>query len=238
VAALPLPSLQPQPADSAAARRGGELSAELHAAANERPWIAHRAPPQLKRDSDGTCHYEGEAIAATILPDGGVAFEDKPPQVTRRDGVAEPPERPVTLEDVHAEQRLEVSFKLRGRAWQAEREWFLRETAALRRELADQNLRRELVVAERALRAQAERIWCDGSRSAEQRRAALFELWDETSADELGALGRAVVLDYVRRNLPPHGRDAFPAEQLALLNARRSQRAPFDPYGGAPDAGL
>jgi hypothetical protein len=243
---LPAPLADALPGDRAALR-SAQLSAELNAAANARPF-ARRASPQLKRDPDGTCHYDGEAIAATILPDGGVQFEDKPTgvavasidplapgQLLPRGGVPEPPARPVTPEELVPEQRAELRMKSTPRAWQAERDWFLRETVSLRRELADATHARELVVAKRELRKQLERIWCDGSREAAQRRRALFELWDDTSTDAVGQAGRDVIVEYIQLNLPAGDPDAYPPQQLAALNAGRTQRAAFDPYAAAQD---
>ncbi|HMI91683.1 MAG TPA: hypothetical protein VK509_09995, partial [Polyangiales bacterium] len=241
LAALPSSAAQPFPVDRAALR-SAQLSAELNAAANARPF-PRRTPPQLKRDPDGTCHYEGEVIAATILPDGGVQFEDKPTEVALasveplapgqlmpRGGVAEPPARPVTPEELVPEQRVEIRLKSSPHGSQAERAWFLRETAALRGELADATHARELALAARELRKRLERIWCDGSQRAEQRRRALFELWNETSDDEIGSAGRDAIVEYIRLNLPPSSPDAYPTQQLTALNADRAQRSAFDPY--------
>jgi hypothetical protein len=242
---LPAPvakSMGPETPEARGARRSAELSAELHAVANAAPFREHRTP-QLARDPDGTCHYAGLAIDATILPDGGVRFGDRPPEVKTtplklyarealepRSGVPTPPERPTTPEDQLAPQRIEFRARVMGRASAAEREWFLRETVGVRRELADAAHARELQLDEHALRKQLDHIWCDPKRPAAERRRAIFELWDETSSDEIGQRGRKVLLDYVRRNIPRESPMAFPAEQLAVLNAQRRQREAFDPY--------
>jgi hypothetical protein len=239
-----LPADIPQPESDAAraARRGAELSAELRAIANSAPAREHRSP-QLTRDADGTCHYAGTAIDATIAPDGGVRFDDRPPsavvssvqplargELLPRGGVPVPPEHPVTPEEQIPAQQLDFRVRVVAHATEAERAWFLRETTALRRELADGAHARELEQDEHLLRKQLDRIWCDASQPVAERRRALFELWNETSPDEIGRRGRRVVLEYIRVNLPRESSNAYPAAELAALDARRQQRAHFDPY--------
>jgi hypothetical protein len=235
---------EPTP-DDRAATRSEQLSAELEAIANANPAREPRHP-DLVRDPDGTCHYDGDAIAATILPDGGVRFEDKPSdvravsveplargQLLPRGGARVPPANPVTPEDQIADQRLELRIKVTPRAWKAERDWFLRETEGVRRELADAAHARELAAGEHALRKRLDKIWCDTSVPVTERRRALFAVWDEMSADEVGAQGRREVLRYVRENLPKGSAQAFPEEQLAELNLGRAPADRFDPYAGA-----
>jgi hypothetical protein len=223
----------------AEADHGAALAAGLAQAANaEARALREPRPVELRRDPDGSCHYSGNAIDATILPDGGVQFEEKLPVETRK-GVEVPPERPATPEDLQAPQRLELAFKLRPGSAAGERQRFLRDTEALRAELGQAARASELRSAEFALRKQLDRIWCDAARSAADRRRAIFTLWDETSPDAEGARGRGVILDYVRRNLAEHAPDAYRPEELAELNLSRSHAERFDPYASehAPDAG-
>jgi hypothetical protein len=68
------------------------------------------------------------------------------------------------------------------------------------------------------------------------RRAALFELWDETieAGDELaveaGRAARTLVIGFIRARLPAGGPDAYTADELAALNRRRQSKAIFAPY--------
>jgi hypothetical protein len=234
-----------EPRDDLVASRGAELSAELHAVANENPGRQHRTP-DLVRDPDGTCHYAGDAVNATILPDGGVRFENKPSdvravtvqplargQLLPRGGPPVPPEHPVTPEEQIAPQQLEFRVKVTPRAWDAERAWFLRETEALRAEMADAAHERELGGAEHGLRKRLDHIWCDVTKTPEQRRRAIFEVWNETSVDEVGARGRRVVEAYVRENLPQGSALAFSPQELLVLNSTRGGRERFEPYARA-----
>lgn len=228
--------------DDRIATRSDQLSADLKAIANANPAREHRAP-DLVRDPDGTCHYDGTAITATILPDGGVRFEDKAADVRAvsveplargqflpRGGAQVPPANPVTPEEQIADQRLELRIKATPRAWKAEREWFLRETEGVRRELADAAHARELDAGEHELRKRLDRIWCDTAVPVAERRRALFAVWDEMSADDVGARGRREVLRYVQENLPKGSAHAFPEEQLAELNLGRARGERFEPY--------
>jgi hypothetical protein len=68
-----------------------------------------------------------------------------------------------------------------------------------------------------------------------QRRAALFEIWDECGegTDTTGAAGeraRAMVIGWIRRRLPPGARGAYTASEIDELNTRRTSRQRFVPY--------
>lgn len=215
------------PPSSLAERRGAQLSAELYAAANAAPF-PRRGAPKLRHDADGTCHFDGSTIDATIAADGTVKFADKSPRVAVS-GPLEPPGHPATPEQALAPRRLELNFKLSG-GTEAERSWFLRETQDLRRELADAAHDGELRRTQHALLVRLDHIWCDSTKSAAQRRRMLFERWDDTSPDETGGLGREVVIDFIQRNLPAQSALAYSNDELAALNRLRQQRARFEPY--------
>lgn len=226
--------------DDLARARSAELSASLHAAARAEVERLQPRKLELRRESDGTCHYSGTAIDATILADGGVVFSDKAIEPETRWGVDEPPERAVTPDDAVAAQRLELGVRVASRAWDAERVWFLRQTEDIRRELGDAAHERELREAERTLRAQLERIWCDESLDKRARRRAIHAVWADTDSGDVGERGRAVIVDYVRRNLPANSADAYTPSELTELAALTGPSRRFDPYatGKAADAGL
>jgi hypothetical protein len=224
----------PDAADTLAQRRGEELSAGLRAVANAVA-PAKRRPIALRRDADGTCHFDGHSIAATIFPDGSVAFQDKAIH-TAFPVPQQPPERPTTPEELNAPQRLDFMVKVTPRAWQAEREWFLGETQALRSELAAAVHTRDLRVAAVRLRDRLDRLWCDTSIPVAARRRELFEVWDDTSADAVGAQGRRVVIDFIRDEVPATSALSYSNQELAELNRGRRQPSRFAPYERA-DAG-
>lgn len=77
-----------------------------------------------------------------------------------------------------------------------------------------------------------------GHRPAE-RRALVFEMWDECiegGDDERGRLAeaaRATIAAFIRRAFPAGGPDAYSAAELAALNGRRHSTLRFDPYAGS-----
>ncbi len=111
-----------------------------------------------------------------------------------------------------------------------ERNWFLDQTQALRDRLADRAavLARGAALARLPKRLRA--IWSDPSRSAHARRTAIFALWDDCADDEVGARARHIVERFIRTNLPSGSADAYTAEELRALNARRASPVPFTPY--------
>jgi hypothetical protein len=79
------------------------------------------------------------------------------------------------------------------------------------------------------MRNNVERMWASEQRPI-ARRAALFELWDECGEDEAGLRARAVVIGWIRAKLPAGSGDAYTAEEIETLQARRTSTAAFVPY--------
>jgi hypothetical protein len=69
------------------------------------------------------------------------------------------------------------------------------------------------------------RLWATTSDPA-ARRTALFEIWDECVEGEVGERARAMVIGWIRAKLGPN---AYSAEELHALNARRSSKQSFAP---------
>lgn len=68
-----------------------------------------------------------------------------------------------------------------------------------------------------------------------ERKAALFEMWDECSEDEskdgeAGERARAIVLGWIRAKLPQGSPGAFTVDEIAKLDARRTSHQHFVPY--------
>jgi hypothetical protein len=93
-----------------------------------------------------------------------------------------------------------------------------------------------LEAALRGFEGQLQRIWNDPTHSAAERRAILFALWDEcaeSGPDEIVSTARsirAIILSFVRRELPRGSALAYGDDELSALNAVRSSRALFAPY--------
>lgn len=112
----------------------------------------------------------------------------------------------------------------------AERLRFLEETEALRDRLTDAHAARERAAGLRRLQARVRRIWADRSQSAEHRRRAIFDLWDECSDDDVGRVARERIERFVREHLPEGSPDAYPQAELDQLSAERESAAEFAPY--------
>lgn len=70
----------------------------------------------------------------------------------------------------------------------------------------------------------------------EERKRALFEIWDEVDEAgdedlvEAGKAARSAVIGFIRGHLPRGGEHAFTADDLERLNRKRKSRATFAPY--------
>ena len=79
-----------------------------------------------------------------------------------------------------------------------------------------------------------EQLWRTTS-DPKARREALFQLWDECEeasgpAGEAGQRARVVLIDWIRTKLPRESADAYGADEIATLSARRTSSQPFEPY--------
>jgi hypothetical protein len=68
-----------------------------------------------------------------------------------------------------------------------------------------------------------------------ERRAALFEIWDECgegtdAAGSAGERARLMVIGWIRQHLPRRARGAYSDSEIDALNARRTSRQRFVPY--------
>ncbi len=208
------------PRRRSAAEIGAELSASLRRDAMERP-NRGRPPPVLRRQPDGSQLYAGHAFSATISPDGEVHFADRPNASIGSAGLGLQGGFDITDAVTRANG---------GDPYSAERAWFMRQTEALREQLEDAARVRSLAVSLRRLRGRLMRVWQDDARTVEQRRRAIFDEW--VVVDESGADGgaRALIVQFVRDNLPATDASAYPADELRRLNARRNGTARFAPY--------
>jgi hypothetical protein len=120
--------------------------------------------------------------------------------------------------------------------------------AAEKRKIAEETFEDRLCLAQAAARQrkqeglfrlsqQLQRLTSTPGLSDARRRELVFDLWDdcvEETADgepDLGAAARATIIAFIRRTFPPESPRAYTAGELASLNARRSSRRAFAPYG-------
>jgi hypothetical protein len=92
----------------------------------------------------------------------------------------------------------------------------------------------QLAHAAQLMQANLERVWA-GTHNPDERKAVLFELWDECAEGEgptgqAGNNARAMVIGWVRGKLPAGGPGAFTPDELKLLDGRRTSHQHFVPY--------
>jgi hypothetical protein len=117
----------------------------------------------------------------------------------------------------------------------AEKLHWLDKTRDERARIGLENRKYDLAHSTQFMQANLRWLWRKTS-DPQERKQALFELWDEvaeTGDDDLvrgGAAARAYLIGFVRAHLPAHSADAFTASELERLNAHRTSREPFAPY--------
>lgn len=118
------------------------------------------------------------------------------------------------------------------------------ETFSLRLAMVRRWSRAQSAARLRALGGELRALW-SSPLGALARRKRLFEIWDdclEGSAEpgaespldreraEVGVRARALIVDFVKRELPQASVDAYSRAELRRLNARRVSRSRFAPY--------
>ncbi|MFH1810363.1 MAG: hypothetical protein ABIJ09_16575 [Pseudomonadota bacterium] len=106
----------------------------------------------------------------------------------------------------------------------------LTETENLRDQLRSQHLARVQRSALDGLHAHLCEVWADQSQSTLERRATIFELWDECDTTSSGQQARTIIVEFVQQQIPETSGDAYGAVELLALNARRTSVALFSPY--------
>ncbi len=181
----------------------------------------------LERRSDGSYRYQGVGFDAVIERDGSAVMRDK-------FGKARFVLSPVQFANglwgfTFLKARYDL-FGLLDRVFhndpfRSERRRFLIATRELRDQLATEAYARSAGALERAL----EMIWSAGGLSFAERRRRTVALWEEQAEDEVGRLGRALIVRFIRQRCPAESACAFSDQELRDINAKR-ESAPFHPY--------
>jgi len=79
-----------------------------------------------------------------------------------------------------------------------------------------------------------ERVWA-GTQNVDERKAVLFELWDECAEGEgpigeAGERARKMVIGWIRAKLPEGKAGGFTAAEITALDQHRTSHQPFAPY--------
>ncbi len=114
--------------------------------------------------------------------------------------------------------------------------------AASKRKMADETREQRLCMARRAQHAREAKALLDLSTdvraiaerndwSAEKRRRALFDIWDECDDDsDYAAMARATITAIIRQAFPEGSSLAYQSQELLALNSQRTSGNKFDPY--------
>ncbi len=201
----------------------------------------------FRRRRNGKLVYPGAGFRAELKPDGRMVFRDLPaalprdPETNRRKVAL--PSMAGLAEGIRAAQGQEL--------YQQQKKRLLEQTFELRLQMAVEFARDKVERRLASLYRELLDDWHDRGRSAAVRRTRLFERWDEceegpavalpgfagearSEVDEIrrsaGGKARETIEGFIRRHLAQGTADAFTAEELRRLNARRRSRARFRPY--------
>lgn len=180
--------------------------------------------PLVKR-RDGTYSYSGAGFDATIELNGSVRMRDRFARgrlgLFSRRGLSG--EWIIDFFEVGYDLLGWMDKKFGNDPYHSERLRFLRATRDLREQLAIRAFREKL-------RHTLQTIWSRTGLTFVERRRRTFEVWDMSAEDELGQIGRAMVIEFIRTRCPEESPVAYGSEELRELNATRRSRGMFAPY--------
>jgi hypothetical protein len=195
-----------------------------------------RGRPLLVADGDGGYRHERRTFMARVARDGSIKFSDGPNlqvdgfEVDTEDGFPIKWKASFDLTDAIMRAYGEDPYRYeKHKVMEATRE----QRAVMAEHARRERLRQAVLDLPKALHA----VWVYPDASPEEKRYALFTLWDDC-ADEgdermlrAAEEARASILAFIRRTLPEGSADGYDADELARLNAERRSTRPFDPYG-------
>jgi len=209
------------------------LNTYLAQVAESKPWLSRTKDPVLTRNEDGSLSHDGNGFDAVIEADGRVRFEDKYVdfELTFKPKVAEDGSVTFTIFKLTFALDTWIDKQIgKGDPFRAERRWFLERTAQLREERMQKHWQKVAKAGVTSLRHKLQDVWNNAALSLEKRKVATFRYWDDCADDEIGVLGRQVVVDFVRERCPEASACAFVEADLRALNATRRSKAAFAPY--------
>lgn len=221
--------------------------------------------PKVSAEAGGAYRYRDERFEMKIDVDGSFRFEDRT-QVHEARGQDDPllgigGLNPFVYDrgrpDVHESDpdpkfiartgKIDLNdmiLRLRGEdPYRHEKGRALQETGELRAELCERSRMEDLKAFLLRLPGELRAIWAREDRTEAERRAMLFEVWDQcreegtAEAAKYADAARELVIDFIHENMPPSSLHAYTVDEIAALNARRRSRDSFLPYGAAVDAG-
>jgi hypothetical protein len=181
--------------------------------------------PKLVHKANGTYTYKGQGFDATIERDGSVRMRDSfirsgPQFVPRR---ATNGQWFISFWETRFDFLAWLEKKFGNDLYRSERRWFLEGTRDLREKLAIDH-------AMRTSHTQVHALWSKPGLSFAERKRLTFAMWDESTEDDYGQVGRTAVEEFVRAECPEGSGRGFTPEELASFNEKRKSKAPFAPY--------
>ncbi len=217
-------------------------------------------PPELIANGDGTYRADDLVFTAKVRGDGRVKFKDKanvqvrlalpsPKNIVKHLARwAEDPYGTATADTLTIENQttptINGSFALTDAVMRAmdmdpyfkRKQSFMDQTRDRRTKMATAYRSETSRKSIRSIRGSLTRIWTYEEWTANQRREALFQLWDECAEDgpsevvKTAETIRAAVLGFIKRELPQNSSYAYSADELKSLNAARQSKQSFEPY--------
>jgi hypothetical protein len=195
-----------------------QTEAYLGAQAAAKTYITHRTF-HLTPHTDGTMHWQGTGFEAVIHPDGSVTFSDRPG---------------VEYDWGTGQGSFDLTDMIMGSAGQdphaAERAWFMEHAEDTIDQLEQQARARAAAHSVSSVRGRCRAIWQDATRTAADRRRAIFELWDEADETGDGRTARDQIIAFIRESIPDSSPDAYRFSEIARMNANRQSSERFEPY--------
>lgn len=181
--------------------------------------------PKLTHKANGTYVYKGQGFDATIEADGSVRMRDsfarsKPQVAARR---ANNGQWFVSFWETRYDFQAWLEKKFGNDVYRSERRWFLEGTRDLREKLAIDH-------TVRGAHTQLNELWSKPGLSFAERKRRTFQMWDESTDDEYGHVGRSAVEEFVRAQCPEGSGRGYTPDELAALNKDRKSKQPFAPY--------
>lgn len=249
VAALPLQGLR-----GLGRAKSRDVVVDLSQVALARRKNAPPPPPEPDVDlSSIERNFEDDGNSAPTYRDSGGRFRAE----LRRDGTVDFGDTPVSYDRERGRVAMEGLAEWIKRAggqdpYAASKGRLLNRTFDARLEMAKTARAEDIRRALSRLDAELRRIWNDEKTPPAGRRRLLFERWDECEEhDPLSPVGFGVrdedhtdrrrrdagyrarqrITRFIRQHLPRGSEHAYRPDELRSMNARRSSRERFDPYG-------
>ncbi len=209
------------------------------------PGVVIPAPPKDPKKhatKDGGYNYDDTAFGAHVARDGTVTFDGRGNSEVNgipRIGLA--PGRENESPSIAGTWAIDLNDWILSAAgddpYSYEKRKFLEATREERLVMARAACGERLSSSLVELPQRLDKIW-KSRRSVAEKRAILFDLWDDCAEDgpkevlRYGELARLTILDFIQKHLPEGSEEAYTELEIDRMNRRRASSRRFAPYGG------